>query len=165
MPKRWDQWGMTKASEKAGGGLLFHNNRYHCILRILRNRVEDAPGILHLSIRNNNRTADRDWRDYQRIKNELVGPEYEMVEMYPKESNLVDSSNQFHLWGFEDHPDAFSNIGLGWTDGRFVWDGVSPKPAVKDAEKAVQRPMEYAEASKTLRLWFAMAKQLTVDDE
>jgi hypothetical protein len=55
-------------------------------------------GRLHLSIRNLRREAVRDWRDLQRIKNEIAGPEREAVEIYPAESRLVDSSNQYHLW-------------------------------------------------------------------
>jgi len=34
----------------------------------------------------------------QRIKNEIVGPEHEAVELFPAESRLVDTSNQYHLW-------------------------------------------------------------------
>lgn len=36
--------------------------------------------------------------DAQRIKNELLGDEYEACELYPAESRLVDGANQFHLW-------------------------------------------------------------------
>jgi hypothetical protein len=35
-----------------------------------------------------------DWRDLQRIKNQLVGPECEAVELYPAESRKVDTANQ-----------------------------------------------------------------------
>lgn len=58
-----------------------------------------APG-LHLSIKRNDRgTVGKErFRDFQRIKNELVGPEWEAVELYPAESRLVDSANQYHLW-------------------------------------------------------------------
>lgn len=80
--------------------MLFHNNRYHVFMRRVRNPQEGGPDILHLSIRDNQRSAAHDWRDFQKIKNELVGPEFEMVEVYPCESHLVDLSNQFHLWGF-----------------------------------------------------------------
>lgn len=51
-----------------------------------------------LSIRRNDRAAERDWRVFQRIKNALVGPEREAVELYPAQSRLVDSANQYHLW-------------------------------------------------------------------
>jgi len=64
----------------------------------------DNEGILmtHLSIRNNDNTADHDWREMQYIKNELVGEENEGFELYPRESRLVDTANQFHIWVFQD---------------------------------------------------------------
>jgi len=43
----------------------------------------------------------RDWRDLQRIKNEILGHHVELVELFPDEDRLVDESNQTHLWGFE----------------------------------------------------------------
>jgi len=45
-------------------------------------------------------TARHDWRDFQQIKNDLVGQEWEGVELYPAESRLVDPSNRFYLWCF-----------------------------------------------------------------
>ena len=43
-------------------------------------------------------TIFRDWRVFQRIKDEIVGPECEAVELYPAESRLVDASNKYHLY-------------------------------------------------------------------
>jgi hypothetical protein len=40
----------------------------------------------------------RDWRHFQRIKNEIVGEEHEGVELYPAESRLVDTANKFHIF-------------------------------------------------------------------
>jgi hypothetical protein len=58
-----------------------------------------AEGFVHLNIRRRDGAIDlRDWRHFQQIKNELVGPECEAVELYPAESRLVDTSNKFHLW-------------------------------------------------------------------
>lgn len=54
--------------------------------------------VVQLSISRVDRTAARDWRDFQRIKNQLVGPDCEAIELYPAESRLVDTANQFHLW-------------------------------------------------------------------
>jgi hypothetical protein len=34
----------------------------------------------------------------QAIKNGIVGEECEAVELYPAESRLVDTANQYHLW-------------------------------------------------------------------
>jgi hypothetical protein len=38
------------------------------------------------------------WRDYQRIKDELLGIEWEGVELYPAGSRLVDRINAYHIW-------------------------------------------------------------------
>ncbi len=55
-------------------------------------------GVERLSIRRDDRKAARDWRHFQRIKNDIAGPEVEAVELFPAESRLVDSANQFWLW-------------------------------------------------------------------
>lgn len=60
-----------------------------------------APRGFWLSIRTRDRAPVHDWRDLQRVKDEIVGPEAEGVELYPAESRLVDASNQYHLWVFE----------------------------------------------------------------
>lgn len=59
---------------------------------------EMEGGITHLSIRRNDRAAARDWRHFQQIKNQLCGAEREGLELYPAESRVVDTVNQFHLW-------------------------------------------------------------------
>lgn len=61
-----------------------------------------GDGIVWLSISRKDRKTVRDWRDLQRIKNELVGPECEGAELFPAESRLVDTSNQFHLFVLTD---------------------------------------------------------------
>jgi len=58
--------------------------------------------IIHLSVKRRDKLPIHDWRDLQRIKNELVGPDNEAVEIYPAESRLVDTANQYHLWVFAD---------------------------------------------------------------
>lgn len=57
-----------------------------------------AGPVTHLSIKRNDGAAVRDWRHFQRIKNELCGPEREGMEIFPAESRLVDGANQYHLW-------------------------------------------------------------------
>jgi len=61
---------------------------------------EKLPGMVWLSIKNRDRSARHDWREFQKIKNELVGPEYEAIEIYPAESRLQDEADQFHLYVF-----------------------------------------------------------------
>ncbi len=81
-----------KSSEKQK---IYINNAYQVILR-------DCGDIMHLSIKRLDQEAKRDWRHFQRIKNELVGEECEAVEIYPAESRKVDAANQYHLWVFKD---------------------------------------------------------------
>lgn len=69
--------------------------------------MDDAPNgfdtpIIHLSIKRIDRNPIHDWRDLQRIKNAIVGEENEAFELYPAESRLVDTANQYHLWAFTD---------------------------------------------------------------
>lgn len=45
------------------------------------------------------------------IKNALVGPEHEAIELYPAESRKVDSANQYHLWALLDPEVRFP---IGW---------------------------------------------------
>jgi len=95
------------------------NNKY-----IVHKRTDvpfmDGSGILltHLSIRTNDNSAIRDWRELQYIKNELVGEENEGFELFPKESRLVDTANQFHLWVFQD---TDNGVPIGWGE-RLVTD-------------------------------------------
>jgi hypothetical protein len=82
-------------------GELWENNRYQVVLR----RREGGPfgPCVHLTIRSADGSARHDWRDFQRIKNELVGEEAEAVELYPAESRLVDTANHYHLWVFPEY--------------------------------------------------------------
>lgn len=56
------------------------------------------PTITQLSIKRLDKEPIRCWRDLQRIKNEVLGPNIEGVELYPSEERLVDTSNQFHIF-------------------------------------------------------------------
>jgi hypothetical protein len=58
--------------------------------------------MIHLSIKRHDKAPIHDWRDLQEIKNLLVGPEHEAIELYPAESRLVDTANQYHLWVLAD---------------------------------------------------------------
>ena len=86
--------------------------------------------IAHLSIKTHDKQARHDWRDMQRIKNELCGPETEAVELYPAESRVVDTANQYHLFVFRAY-----KVPLGFTE-RLVGDA----PAANIPNSSRQRP-------------------------
>ncbi len=94
----------------------YWKNSFYTVVKKLIEGKEDGP--IHLSIRHNERKAVRDWRHFQRIKNELAGPEREGIEVFPPESQLVDTANQYHLFIY---PEGMSNP-FTWDQGRHVTD-------------------------------------------
>lgn len=58
------------------------------------------PELVHVSIKRVDKAPVHDWRHFQEIKNMLVGPSFEAVELYPAEDRVVDTANQYHLWAF-----------------------------------------------------------------
>jgi hypothetical protein len=73
-------------------------------IRAFGNRLYDGAvltfedGSMHLSFKRKDRSAIRDWRHFQAIKNEVAGPEREAIEIFPAESELMDAANEYHLW-------------------------------------------------------------------
>jgi hypothetical protein len=89
-------------------------------------RQHDDQGLMHLNIRRRDGAHDiRDWRHFQRIKNEILGPEAEAVELYPAESRLQDTSNKFHLWGYRSDTWRFP---VGFDMSRDVRDAAKGEP-------------------------------------
>lgn len=91
---------------------VFLNNKYQVTLKVLPrlNDPDPAKALRHLSIKRIDKAAIHDWRDLQRIKNDICGPEAEALELYPAETRLVDTSNQYHLWVIPER------IGVGYNE-------------------------------------------------
>ena len=86
---------------------------------------ELAGKMCHLSIKRNDKRPCNDWQDFQDIKNLLAGEERQAIQIYPKESMLVDTVNQYHLWVFPEE----MVMPLGWFT-RWTIDGeIDPKTA------------------------------------
>lgn len=81
-------------------GRLFSNDVYIVLLF-------ERGQWFHLAIGRRDRDLIHTWSDLQTIKNEIIGTEFEAVELYPAESRRVDSANQYHLWGFRDETFRF----------------------------------------------------------
>jgi hypothetical protein len=79
---------------------LYKNDKYQVAVL----PVPEITGeiMIHLSIKRLDKEPIRDWRELQKIKNAIVGTECEGVELYPAESRLVDSANQYHIYCFVD---------------------------------------------------------------
>lgn len=89
-----------------------------------------------LSIKRIDREAFHDWRELQSIKNAICGPDAEAVELYPAESRLVDTANQYHLWVLPE--------GRVWPFGFF-----GRKVIGESLGEAKQRPIENVESGVT----------------
>lgn len=83
---------LVQGTTRPGYDATFINSLYEVAV------VQMAEGVTQLSICRRDRDWIRDWRHLQRIKNELCGPEREGIEIFPRESRLVDTSNQYFLW-------------------------------------------------------------------
>lgn len=126
----------VRMARRAASDDVFLNDTY----QVNRSKIHEGrygwPDFVHLSIKRIDKEPVRDWADMQQIKNELVGPEHEGMEIFPAESRLVDMANQYHIWCFVD---ASLRIPMGWED-RMVGNA-------EEAEKvgAKQRVREYQE--------------------
>ena len=101
---------------------IWKNRWYQVAIRGMRDGElcdwrEAGVDSIHLSIKTIRKEPIHDWRDFQQIKNELIGPEHEAVELYPAESRLIDTANQYHLWV---SPDPDYRFPIGWNEGRHV---------------------------------------------
>ena len=98
---------------ESAGAKVFMNNIYQVQVRDAE-VVPGWPPMLWLSIKRIDRApvGVEQFRDFQRIKNELVGETHEAVELYPSEARLVDMANQYHLWCFRDAGSTFP-FGMG----------------------------------------------------
>lgn len=90
-----------------GHEAFFSNSHYLVFTRVLEPGhphdadkivTQDAPVMVHLSMRTVENDVRHDWREMQRVKTEILGPDWEGVELYPREERVVDTANQFHLW-------------------------------------------------------------------
>jgi hypothetical protein len=80
---------------------VFVNPLYQVTYRVVPTDAfggEDEMGWL--AIRRRDSSSVHDWRQLQRVKNDICGEDREAVEIYPAESRLVDTNNQYHLWVF-----------------------------------------------------------------
>lgn len=115
---------------------VWANEDYEAFVQYERGGTRD--GSVWLSIKRMDREPISDWRHKQQIKNEVIGPEREAVELYPRESRVVDNANQYHLY--------VAPVGVDWPVG-FEHGMVLIRPdevaAFNDADHpGRQRPME-----------------------
>lgn len=97
---------------------LFLNSRYQVACRKYPASAP-FPDIGHLSIKRLNKAPipASAYRDFMRIKDEICGPEFEAVQIFPARSDEIDTANQYHLWVFLD---PSFRLPFGWHGQRLV---------------------------------------------
>jgi hypothetical protein len=98
---------------------IYLNSRYQVAVTELVSE-DGQQSVTHLSIKRRDKTPIRDWRELQRIKNELCGHDREGFEVFPAEARLTDTANQYDLWVLP----AGKSISVGWSE-RIVTEGDS----------------------------------------
>jgi len=130
-------------AEKLACQAVYMNERYQVnVHRLPASFGPDTSDMFWLSIKRRDREPIHDWRDLQAIKNAIVGEEHEGFEVYPAESRLVDTANQFHLWVFAD-PKVRLPVGFRTRE-------VMDAPAAA-AQGAKQRPLADAASLRASR--------------
>jgi hypothetical protein len=98
--------------------------------------------MTHLSIKNKDRSANVDWRNFQYIKNQLVGDECEGAELFPAESRLIDGANQWHIFCFQNPEIRFP---FGFFHGRMVTEKTFIKNVVQRPFPDERKPIDLKE--------------------
>lgn len=111
----------------------YENNLYHV-------KVAASRPFIHLNVHRRDGTPCKQWRHFQQIKNELVGPEFEAVELYPAESRLVDTGHEYHLWVYAESSFRFP---FGFSERWVLENPVEPQfPATPTAVAPPVMPMD-----------------------
>jgi hypothetical protein len=103
--------------------------------------------VVCLSVRTHDHQARHDWRELQRIKNQLVGSDVEAVELYPSEKRVVDNSNYYHLFCFPQLGTDDGWLPFGFTE-RLVTEGAVEGSKQRDFRPEL-RPEDVIAAART----------------
>lgn len=135
----WTEFVQAEPIPELPADIIFLNSRYQVNMRKIRCPPPFNDGI-ELSIKTRDKAPFHNWRDIQRIKNELLGPEIEAIELFPSESRLVDTANQYYVFAFPWNDFPGHRFPFGFTE-RFV----SETPvggSVQEPFPADQRPQD-----------------------
>ncbi|ANH49077.1 DUF7694 domain-containing protein [Tritonibacter mobilis] len=95
----WGEWeemhfppGSVGSVGWAGSITTAHRNRVFCVLDRM-----DFSGARHLAVSSLSEIRPT-WREMQRIKDEIAGPDATAIEVYPPHAEIVDQADMFHIW-------------------------------------------------------------------
>ena len=95
----WGAWELVRfragTVAKEGWPADFERAHRNAVFSVLDRTLPDGTRHLAISSLSGERPS---WREAQRIKNELAGPDATAVEVYPPEAEVVDAAPMYHLW-------------------------------------------------------------------
>jgi hypothetical protein len=84
------------ATSPSPSGVLFLNSRYQVAIKGPEHHTPFGK-VFEMSLKRLDKEPIYDWRDIQRIKNELFGADATAVQVFPPEKHLVDT-NQYYFY-------------------------------------------------------------------
>ncbi len=94
---RWEKLEVT--GDPGAGVIVYENSTYQVTLRQYDKGWPLGGGKwAKLGISSKDGAPRHDWRDFQKIKNDTVGTNWEAIELYPDEGRLLDPSNYYILY-------------------------------------------------------------------
>ena len=95
------------------------NERYTANVHYLDGKRD---GFVEIAVHNHNRTPPVPWRHLQQIKNEVVGPDREAVQLFPAEDRLLDTANEYWIYVYPtgQAPMRKRGVKVGMDRGRTV---------------------------------------------
>jgi hypothetical protein len=94
-------WTPLLPGEEWEGGVLYRNSRYQVYLRRFPLQ-EHQPDIVYLFLQRLDRSALIPYRDRMRVKDELIHPECEGIELLPARSRVILPMEGCALWVIDD---------------------------------------------------------------
>lgn len=95
-----DRSWVAKRPDAPRGLTAAYLNETYSVQRFVK--LTDVGFVDHLMIRRHDEKPIHSWADMQKAKNDLVehGENRIGVQVFPKESDLIDQANMYHIWVF-----------------------------------------------------------------
>lgn len=90
---------------------VWKNDWLCVIVRTIKQTSLGIP-VEHAAFRTATMT-ELSWKEKQRLKDELWGPSYTAIEIFPRKSDLIDAANMYHLWVLPEHYRFDFGLGSG----------------------------------------------------
>lgn len=137
LQRPWTSFVCCEPGAREASIQIYRNSRYQVHVR--RYAAQDGGAdLIHLSIKRLDQRPHVPYRERMRIKDELLGPEYEAIELLPARSREIDLANQVHLWVLDDPTFRFP---FGFAEGRLVSD-VALDGSVQESWPEDERPAD-----------------------